>query len=338
MPARIRISAPRRSRSGARFPGRRRSARPEGVIAGPKHFAGYGAALGGRDYDEVNLSDSELWNVYLPPFKAAVDAGAGNVMTAYMDLNGIPATGNTWLFTEVLRDTWGFEGFVVSDSKAVRSLVTHGFAADLTDAAARGVNAGVDMEMAMFDPAYDHLPEALDSGAANAEAVDASVTPRAGRRRSRMGLFDAPYVDEDRAREVLADPAHREVARLRPSAPRCCCATRTICSRSTPDALTSIAVDRAARRLQARHPRPVGVRLRSRRDHHRARRDPRRVGDGVQGRSCSGVARVQRLFPSPFDRMDPHTHRRPESFDERGGVPDAPSISRRRRRRDRRRG
>src|SRR4029453_18350097 len=70
---------------------------PERIIAGPKHFAGYGAALGGRDYDEVNLSDSELWNVYLPPFQAAVQAGAGNIMTAYMDLNGIPATGNQWL-------------------------------------------------------------------------------------------------------------------------------------------------------------------------------------------------------------------------------------------------
>ena len=81
------------------------SAAPERVIAGPKHFAGYGAALGGRDYDEVNLSDSELWNVYFPPFKAAVDAGAGNIMTAYMDLNGVPATGNRWLFTDVLRET-----------------------------------------------------------------------------------------------------------------------------------------------------------------------------------------------------------------------------------------
>ena len=93
---------------------------PESVIAGPKHFAGYGAALGGRDYDEVNLSDSELWNVYLPPFNAAVDAGAGNVMSAYMGLNGVPATGNSWLLTEVLRDAWGFEGFVVSDSNAVQ--------------------------------------------------------------------------------------------------------------------------------------------------------------------------------------------------------------------------
>jgi beta-glucosidase len=98
---------------------------PQRVIAGPKHFVGYGAALGGRDYDEVNLSDAELWNIYFPPFKAALDAGAGNVMTAYMDLNGVPATGNRWLFSDVLRGTLGFEGFVVSDANAVRNLFTH---------------------------------------------------------------------------------------------------------------------------------------------------------------------------------------------------------------------
>ena len=102
---------------------------PERVIAGPKHLAGYGYALGGRDYDEVNLSDAELWNVVLPPFRAAVEAGAGNVMTAYMDLNGVPATGSPWLFTDVLRGTFGFEGFVVSDATAVRSLLTPGFSA-----------------------------------------------------------------------------------------------------------------------------------------------------------------------------------------------------------------
>ena len=145
------------------------------MIAGPKHFAGYGAAVGGRDYDEVDLSDSELWNVYFPPFPAAIEAGAGNVMTAYMDLNGIPATGNRWLFTEVLRGTLGFDGFVVSDANAVRNLVTHGFAADLTDAAARAVDAGVDMEMAIADPAYAHLPEAVAAGAVSEEALDASV-------------------------------------------------------------------------------------------------------------------------------------------------------------------
>jgi beta-glucosidase len=148
---------------------------PDRIIAGPKHLAGYGGALGGRDYDEVNLSDSELWNVYFPPFKAAVEAGAGNVMTAYMGLNGIPAAGSRWLFTEVLRDTWGFEGFVVSDANVVRNLVTHGFAVDLSDAAARAINAGVDMEMAVKDPAYTHLPEAVESGAASQQAMDASV-------------------------------------------------------------------------------------------------------------------------------------------------------------------
>ncbi len=186
---------------------------PERVIAGPKHFAGYGAAVGGRDYDEVNLSDAELWNVYFPPFQAALAAGAGNVMTAYMDLNGIPASGNRWLFTEVLREQWGFEGFVVSDANAVRNLVTHGFAADLADAAARGVSVGVDFEMAMTDPAYSHLPEAVESGAVSIEAVDACVR-RVLEAKLRLGLFEDPYVDEDRARTVLADPAHREVARV----------------------------------------------------------------------------------------------------------------------------
>jgi beta-glucosidase len=182
------------------------------VIAGPKHFAGYGAALGGRDYDEVNLSDAELWNVYLPPFQAAVAAGAGNVMTAYMDLNGIPASANRWLFVDVLRGRWDFDGFVVSDAQAVRNLRTHGFAADLTDAAARAVATGVDLEMATAAPAYAHLPEAVEKGLVTEEVIDASVR-RVLTAKARMGLLDQPYVDEDRAREVLADPAHRAVAR-----------------------------------------------------------------------------------------------------------------------------
>ena len=193
------------------FQGERLGA-PDRIIAGPKHFAGYGAALGGRDYDEVNLSDAELWNVYFPPFEAALAAGAGNVMTAYMPLNGIPASGNRWLLTEVLREMWGFDGFVVSDANAVRNLVTHGFAADLTDAAARGAGVGLDLEMAMADPAYAHLPEAVERGAVSIEAVDACVR-RILTAKLRLGLFDQPYVDEARARAVLADPAHREVAR-----------------------------------------------------------------------------------------------------------------------------
>ena len=186
---------------------------PQHVIAGPKHFAAYGAAVGGRDYDEADVSDAALWNVYFPPFEAAIEAGAGNVMTAYMDLNGIPATGSRWLLTDVLREAWEFQGFVVSDANAVRNLVTHGFARDLPDAAARALNAGADVEMAIADPAYAHLPAAQEQGAVAEETLDTSVR-RVLEAKLRMGLFDHPYVDEDRAREVLDDPAHREVARI----------------------------------------------------------------------------------------------------------------------------
>lgn len=186
---------------------------PDSIIAGPKHFAGYGASLGGRDYDEVNLSDSELWNVYFPPFAAAVEAGAGNLMSAYMELNGIPGSGNRWLFTEVLRETWGFDGFVVSDANAVRSLVTQGFAVDLTDAAARAIEAGVDMEMVAFGAAFAQLPSAIESGRLSEVSLDASVH-RVLRAKERMGLFDAPYVDAAHAAEVLDDPSHRDVARI----------------------------------------------------------------------------------------------------------------------------
>src|SRR4029453_40334 len=113
----------------------------------------------GRDYDEVNLSDAELWNTIFPPFKAAVEAGAGNVMTAYMDLNGVPASASRWLFTDVLRQEWGFGGVVVSDANAARHLVTPRFRPAPTDAAARAMTAGVDMEMAIQNPAYSRLPE-----------------------------------------------------------------------------------------------------------------------------------------------------------------------------------
>ena len=133
-------------------------------------------------------------------------------MTAYMDLNGIPATGNDWLMTEVLRDTWGFDGFLVSDANAVRSLMTHGFASDLDEAGARGVNAGVDLEMAVFDPAYGHLTDAVARGLVTESAIDACVR-RILRAKLRLGLFDSPYVDEARAAEVLNDPSHRDAAR-----------------------------------------------------------------------------------------------------------------------------
>jgi beta-glucosidase len=186
---------------------------PDRLIAGPKHFAGYGASLGGRDYDEVNLSDSELWNVYLPPFKAAVDAGAGNIMSAYMGVNGIPASGNRWLLTEVLRKEWGFRGFVVSDNNAVKDLQTHGFAPDMSEAAVRALGAGVDMEMATRDPSFTRLPEALAKGEITAAQLDAAVR-RVLEAKFRMGLFARPYVDERKAAKAAADPRHLEAARV----------------------------------------------------------------------------------------------------------------------------
>jgi beta-glucosidase len=288
---------------------------PERVIAGPKHLAGYGYALGGRDYDEVNLSDSELWNVVFPPFQAAVDAGAGNMMTGYMDLNGIPATGNRWLFTEVLRETWGFAGFVVSDANAVRNLQTHGFAADLADAGARAVNAGVDMEMVISDAAYAQLPEALQSGMTDADTVDACVR-RILEAKIRLGLFDAPYVDEDRAREVLADPGHRDVARV--AAERSAVLLRNDHGLLPLDvtALGSIAVigpladsardiigpwvfdfdlDETVTVLD-------GIRV--------------RAGDGIRVEYARGVPVVQREFPSLFDMFGGNTPTDPEGFDD----------------------
>jgi beta-glucosidase len=287
--------------------------RPEGVIAGPKHFAGYGAAVGGRDYDEVGLADYELWNVYFPPFRAAVEAGAGNVMTAYMGLNGVPASASGWLFTEVLRDTWGFGGFVVSDANAVRNLVTHGFAADLADAGCRAVTAGVDLEMAITDPAYAQLPGALKSGAVAEEVVDERVR-RVLEAKERLGLFDDPYVDEDRARQVLADPNHREVARQ--AAQRCAVLLRNEGGLLPLDTarLESIAV--------------LGPLADSRRDtlgpwvFDHALDETVTVLDGIRAAAgdvrvdhAPGIPVAHRLFPSLFDMFGGNQPADPEGFD-----------------------
>lgn len=193
------------------FQGERLGA-PGRLIAGPKHFLGYGAALGGRDYDEVDLSDQEIWNTYLPPFRAAIEAGAGNIMSAYMDLNGVPATGNRWLLTELLRDELGFDGFVVSDADSVRDLLTHHFASDLTDAGIRALQAGVDLEMTGSEAAFSHLEAAVADGRITVERLDRSVR-RLLRVKEALGLFDSPYVDEAEAQRILTAPEHRVVAR-----------------------------------------------------------------------------------------------------------------------------
>ncbi len=185
---------------------------PNHVMAQVKHFAGYGAVMGGRDQDEVNLSESDLWNVYLPPFKAGLDAGAGAVMSAYTAVNGVPATGNKWLLTDVLRHDWNFKGIVSSDNNSVADLKIHGFAKDSTDAAIRGITAGVDIEM-NNGPVYWKLQGALASGGVTQQTIDDAVR-RVLETKIRLGLFEHPYVDEKHALDVQGDPAHRIEARI----------------------------------------------------------------------------------------------------------------------------
>lgn len=299
---------------------------PDHIIAGPKHFAGYGAALGGRDYDEVNLADAELWNVYLPPFEAALEAGAGNVMTAYMDLNGIPATGNRWLFTEVLRETWGFDGWVVSDANAVRNLETHGFARDLTDAGVRALEAGCDMEMAIMDPAYTRLPEAVAAGRIDEATLDASVR-RVLAAKIRMGLFESPFVDEERAREVLGDPRHREVARVAAERSAVLLENDGLLPLDA-DALDSIAV--------------IGPLADSKRDTlgpwcfafdldetvtvlEGLRAE---LGDRVRVDHAPGIRPAQRTFPSMFDMWPGNSPEDPADFDDEAELARAVELAR----------
>ena len=181
------------------------------VLACVKHFAGYGAADGGRDYDSSYIPEELMWNVYLPPFKAALDAGVGSVMSAYMDLNDVPASGNRWLLHDVLRDAWKFQGFVVSDAVAVRSLVTHGYARDNQDAVEKAFSAGLNMDMAS-GTYLKYLPVEVEQGRITMQQIDDAVRPIL-EMKVRMGLFEHPYIDESRMGQVLNDPAHQEMAR-----------------------------------------------------------------------------------------------------------------------------
>jgi beta-glucosidase len=182
------------------------------VLACAKHFAGYGAADGGRDYDPVFLSEAQLRNIYFPPFLAAVKAGVGTFMSAYMDLNNVPASGNRWLLNDILREEWGFDGFVVSDAMAVGNLVIEGFARDGREAALRALNAGLNMDMASNTyPQY--LAGLVEDGTLTEAEIDAAVRPVLDIK-VRMGLFENPYVDESLLDEVVALPEHRQAARL----------------------------------------------------------------------------------------------------------------------------
>jgi beta-glucosidase len=169
---------------------------PGHLLACVKHFAGYGAADGGRDYDSSYIPEELMWNVYLPPFKAALDAGVGSLMSAYMDLNDVPATGNRWLLYDVLRNAWNFQGFVVSDAVAVHSLITHGYARDGQDAAYKAFRAGVNMDMAS-GTYLKYLAREVRQG---------RIT------------MQHPYVDEVKGAQILNAPEH--VAQARAAVPR----------------------------------------------------------------------------------------------------------------------
>ena len=177
---------------------------PDSVLACVKHFAGYGAADGGRDYDSSYVPEELMENVYLVPFHAAEQAGAATFMSAYMDLNDVPASGNKWLLTDVLRNDWGFKGFVVSDAFAVGSLVTHGFARDGEDAALKAFTAGVNMDMASQTYTKNLAKLSVD-GKVNDAQLDALVLPIL-ETKYELGLFDHPYVDESKVEATLTRP------------------------------------------------------------------------------------------------------------------------------------
>jgi beta-glucosidase len=184
---------------------------PQRVLACAKHFAGYGAADGGRDYDPVYLSEAQLRNVYFPPFQAALEAGVGTFMSAYMDLNNVPASGNRWLLHDILRGEWGFQGFVISDAFAVGNLVVQGFARDRREASLRALQAGMNMDMA--SNAYlENLAGLVQDGLLAMEQLDEMVRPVLAIK-LRMGLFENPYVDETLLEKVVALPEHRQAAR-----------------------------------------------------------------------------------------------------------------------------
>ena len=180
------------------------------VAACPKHYVAYGAAEAGRDYNTVDISERTLREVYLPPFKAAFDAGAMTVMSAFNEIAGVPASANPFTLQTVLRDEWGFSGVVLSDYTAIAELVPHGLAADLKDAARLAILAGVDMDM--MSDAYDrHLPALIEEGAVPISVVDEAVR-RVLRLKLNLGLFERPAPDAALAPRSMFTDEHRALA------------------------------------------------------------------------------------------------------------------------------
>ena len=183
---------------------------PYSIAACVKHFVGYGAAEGGRDYNSTNIPPILMRNVYLPPFREAIKAGAATLMTSFNDNDGIPASGNDYILKNVLRNEWKFDGFVVSDWASMTEMIAHGFAKDGKQVAEISANAGLDMEM--VSGAYiKYLPELIKEGKVSMQTVDNAVR-NILRIKFRMGLFENPYVDTGKPSVLYADN-HIEAAR-----------------------------------------------------------------------------------------------------------------------------
>lgn len=183
---------------------------PNAIAACVKHFIGYGAAEGGRDYNSTNIPPHLMRNIYLPPFHNSIKAGAATLMTSFNDNDGIPASGNDYILKNILRDEWKFDGFVVSDWASIGEMITHGFAKNDKQAAEISANAGLDMEM--VTGAYlKYLPELIKEGKVSVATVDNAVR-NILRIKFRMGLFENPYVDTNKASVMYAD-AHMKAAR-----------------------------------------------------------------------------------------------------------------------------
>jgi len=183
------------------------------VMACAKHFAAYGAAIGGRDYNSVDMSDRLLWEVYLPPFKAAVDAGVATFMNSFNDLNGIPATGNKYLQRDILKEKWGFKGFVVSDWGSVGEMIAHGYVKDGYEAALSAITAGSDMDME--SRCYkNNLAQLVADNKVPVAMIDEAVA-RILRMKFELGLFDDPYkfCNARREKKELNNPEHPKAAR-----------------------------------------------------------------------------------------------------------------------------
>lgn len=183
------------------------------LMACAKHFAAYGAAVGGRDYNSVDMSERMLWEVYLPPFKAAVDAGAATLMNSFNDLNGIPATGSSYLQRDILKGKWKFRGFVVSDWGSVGEMIQHGFVKDNYEAALAAITAGSDMDME--SRSYkDHLARLVKEGKVPVSMVNDAVK-RILRKKFELGLFDDPFrfSNAEREQKALSNPEHAKATR-----------------------------------------------------------------------------------------------------------------------------